>query len=170
MAEAQSDETRRQQRKLQEARSDAITFLGLAKKPSGRVASRLRDAGFPDDLIQEVLKELKEEGYLDDLQIARRMVRQRHGRQAESRFALRQRMLQAGLIPEAVETAMEEAMTDHELARDLIGTRFTRELAELGQENMSRQDKQRLSLRIARFLAGRGFDSELIRKTLRLDD
>ena len=61
-------------------------------------------------------------------------------------------------------------MTDHELARDLIGTRFTRELAELGQENMSRQDKQRLSLRIARFLAGRGFDSELIRNTLRLDD
>ena len=166
MADPLSDEERVFRRKLQEARSEAITFLGLAKKPSGRIILRLRDEGYDEAIIRETVKELQEEGYLDDLGIARHMANQRRGRQAESRYALRQRMLQAGLSHEAVETVIEESLSDHELAGDLLDTRFGVELKHLQAETTPPQEKRRLFLKIARFLGGRGFDRELIERLL----
>ena len=170
MAEALSDEERQLNRKIQEARSDAITFLGLAKKPSGRVAQQLRDEGFAESIISEVIRELTEEGYIDDLLIARRMVRQRLGRQAESRFALRQRLLQAGLSRDSVDQAVAETLSNHELARHLLDARFASEVEELRGQKLPHPEKRRLFMKIARFLGSRGFDSELISQLLHLGD
>ncbi|MDW7659291.1 MAG: regulatory protein RecX [Bacillota bacterium] len=166
MVDPLSDEDRHFRRKLQEARSEAISFLGLAKKPSGKVRLRLRDEGYEDRIINEVIKELEEEGYLDDPAIARRMARQRSGRQAESRYALRQRMLQAGLSPDAVQLAIDETGTDHDLAGDLINSRFGVEIQHLRTDTTPPQEKRRLFVKIARFLSNRGFESELIEQIL----
>lgn len=165
--EGLSDEERALRRRLQDARSEAISFLGLAKKPSGRVAQRLRDEGYDDDIVREVVRELADEGYLDDLAIARRQARQRRGRQAESHFALRQRLLQSGLAHDAVDMALDETLTDRELARDLLDTRFTPELKHLRAADTPPAEKRRLFMRIARLLGSRGFDSELIEELLR---
>ncbi|NLO37506.1 MAG: regulatory protein RecX [Clostridiaceae bacterium] len=165
--EGLSDEERALRRRLQDARSEAISFLGLAKKPSGRVAQRLRDEGYDDDIVREVVRELTEEGYLDDLAIACRMTRQRRGRQAESRFALRQRLLQSGLERSAVDAALDETLTDRELARDLLDARFAPELKHLRSDETPPGEKRRLFMRVARLLSSRGFDSELINELIR---
>jgi hypothetical protein len=54
-------------------------FWGWPKRPTGRVAQRLRDEGYDDDIVRKVVLELADEGYLDDLAIARRQARQRRG-------------------------------------------------------------------------------------------
>jgi regulatory protein len=167
MVDPLSDEDRHYRRKLQEARSEAISFLGLAKKPTGKIRQRLQDEGFEERIINEVITELEDEGYLDDLTIARRMARQRSGRQAESRYALRLRMLQAGLSPDAVQLAIDETATDHDLAGDLIESRFGLEIQHLRTDTTPPQEKRRLFVKIARFLSSRGFDSELIEQILR---
>lgn len=166
MVDPLSDEDRHYRRKLQEARSEAISFLGLAKKPTGKVRLRLQDEGYEERIIEEVLKELSDEGYLDDLAIAKRMARQRSGRQAESRYALRQRMLQAGLSPDAVQLAIEETGSDHDRAGDLIDARFGLEIQHLRTDATPPQEKRRLFTKIARFLSSRGFESELIEQIL----
>ena len=169
MAETLSDEERNYRRRLQEARSEAITYLGLAKKPSGKVSERLQREGFEDSVIQEVLKELKAEGYLDDALIARRIARQRQGRQSESKFALRYRMLSSGLEPAVVDAVLTETDSDKSRAKDLIHSRFQLEFEAMHSEDTKKSEKQKLFLKMARFLARRGFEQSVIEQVLRRD-
>lgn len=162
MAEAMSDEERAWNRRIQEGRSEAIAFLGLARKPSGRVRARLSDEGFDETIIREVIKQLQEEGYLDDTLLARKLVAQRQHRRGESRFALRQRLLTRGLAHEAVDAALSEAPTDQDQAACLLAARFSLEMDQLSCAQTPIEEKERLGQRLMRFLAGRGFDSDII--------
>lgn len=161
-----SDERRAWNRKIQDVRSEAIAYIGLGKKPSGQVEARLRDEGFDEDIVREVITQLKEEGYLDDRVIARRMIKQRRGRRAESKQALRQRMIDRGLAHDAINQAISEMDQDDVLAHELIRTRFPDEIDTLRQKDTSPDEKKRLFARIARFLSSRGFDAELIQRLL----
>lgn len=170
MAEFLTDEERQHRRMIQEARSVAISYLGLSKKSSGKTAQKLRDEGYDESTIRDVIRELTEEGYLDDLKIARRMIRQRQGRLAESQFSLKNRMIQAGLSREAIEKALSEAKPDQQLARDLIEIRFSFELDQLHDPATPPQEKRRLMQKMGRFLGSRGFDGELIARLLSFSD
>lgn len=161
-----SDERRAWNRKIQDVRSEAIAYIGLGKKPSGQVEARLRDEGFDEDIVREVITQLKEEGYIDDRVIARRMIKQRRGRRAESKQALRQRMIDRGLAHDAINQAISEMDQDDVLAHELIRTRFPDEIDTLRQKDTSPDEKKRLFARIARFLSSRGFDAELIQRLL----
>lgn len=161
-----SDERRAWNRKIQDVRSEAIAYIGLGKKPSGQVEARLRDEGFDEDIVREVITQLKEEGYLDDRVIARRMIKQRRGRRAESKQALRQRMIDRGLAHDAIDQAISEMDQDDVLAHELLQTRFPDEIDTLRQKDTSPDEKKRLFARIARFLSSRGFDAELIQRLL----
>lgn len=166
MADPGTDEERARRNHQREARSAAIAWLGLAKKPSGKVRLRLRDQGYDEALIASVIADLREDGYLDDLALARRVAAQRRGRQAESRYALSRRMQLSGLDPDAVRQAVAETGTDHELAESLLETRFAPETRQLQSGLVPPGERQKLLLRIARFLSNRGFDRELIERLL----
>jgi regulatory protein len=161
-----SDENREWNRKIQDVRSEAIAYIGLGKKPSGQVEARLRDEGFDEDIIRAVIAQLKEEKYLDDVVIARRMIKQRRGRRAESKQALRQRMIDRGLAHDAIDQALSEMDHDDVLAHELIHARFPDEIDALWQQETPLNEKKRLFERIARFLSSRGFDAELIQRML----
>lgn len=152
------DQQRARARLLQDARSTAITFLGIARKPTGQVAKCLAEHGFDQDVIEEVVKDLEADGYLDDLRLARRIVSQRQtGRQAESRAALQRRMTGRGLSATAIDEALAQVVDDSEAATTLLTARFPRE--------WPTQDRRQLQ-KMARFLAGRGFSAEVISRLL----
>ena len=152
------DQSRAQARRLQEARTKAIAFLGLARKPSGQVAKRLNELGFDQDIITVVLNDLQMDGYLDDLRLAQRIVVQRQaGRQAESRTAIRRRLAERGLAEPSIEEALSGTTDDRRAAADLLESRFA---------NVWPTQDRRQILKIARFLAGRGFSSDIISQLL----
>ena len=158
IADLPDDGERAYDRRLQEARSSAITFMGLARKPSGQVVRRLAEKGFEPGIIDHVLNDLQADGYLDDLSLAARIVRQRQdGRQAESKEALRRRMLGQGLAEDAVEEALVETVNDRQAALTLLESRFASE--------WPTADRRQLQ-KIARFLAGRGFSADLVAQIL----
>lgn len=157
-ADLPDDGERAYSRRLQEARSHAISFMGLARKPSGQVARCLGEQGFEQDIIDDVLVDLRADGYLDDLSLAARIVQQRQdGRQAESKVALRRRMLGRGLAEEAVEEALAGIVNDRPAALALLETRFSSE--------WPTADRRQLQ-KMARFLAGRGFSADLVAQIL----
>lgn len=154
-----------QEKRVQAGRIEAIRFLGLARKPSGRVAARLREAGFNDDEIAAVLRSLAEDDYLDDNALARRQAKRRRGRQAESRRALAYRLRQSGLTEAAISSALADHPDDYTLANEVVQTRFQSVISRWS--SLDQQERQREKGRIARFLASRGFGGDSAMSALR---
>jgi regulatory protein len=148
-----SSEEKEQSSKLQEGRVAAITWMKLSRKSSGQVEAYLRQRKFSEEVIRLVLESLREDGRIDDHLLASRLVKQRQGRQTESRAALANRLRRLGLADEAVDAALPADGQDDERARALLLLKFGSDLKDVRKA--------------ARFLAGRGFSAEVIRKALR---
>lgn len=147
-------------KKVQEGRLAAIRFLGLARKPSGRVRSKLHELGFADEVITEVIHTLQQEERIDDRRLALNIIRRRRGRLAESRRALAHRLKQAGIERQVIDEVLPEKSEDYHLACELLQSRF--KLLEYSNAG----EKNKVWLKMARFLAGRGFAEATIRKVL----
>lgn len=175
-SDGRSPQEREQDSQIQSGRITAINWLGISRKPSGKVAQYLRLKGFSETIIPLVLNSLQEDGYLDDESIARRLVRQRQGRKGESRAALVQRMQRYGLEDSAIENAMPDDTDD---AADLAAARLLLEhrlggqskvLPQTGDEaeyQANLRSRYNLMQKTGRFLASRGFSQSIILRALR---
>jgi SOS response regulatory protein OraA/RecX len=158
---------------IQKGRTKAITWLGINRKSSGRVAAYLQQQGFNGTVLDQILSSLKDDGYLDDNRLARYLVSQRQGRYAESRAALGQRLQRLGLDSTSIESALPAASDDLQAANELVETRFRRQFADVA--DMAAEDdpaaRERalflLQQKVGRFLAGRGFSMATIVSVLR---
>ncbi len=174
ISERRSDAERQLDDQVQLARGTAIRFLGLSKKPSGRVADRLRQAGFSAEVITRTLAELQQDGYLDDSFLARKMISQRSGRLALSRQAMAQRLRQAGLAQEVVDSALPVLAADIDLAMAALCGRFPP--AQYGQQDDPGDDspadldsqaaRLRTARKMGRFLLSRGFTAAVARQAV----
>jgi len=133
----------------------------LARREHAREELRRKlSAGDPDaQLVESLLDELQEAGWLSEQRLAEQMVgaaRDRYG----SRRVL-QRLRQKGVTGDTLERAADSLKAQElESARALWRKRF-------GQAPSNLQEKARQ----ARFLAGRGFSSDVIGQLLgHLDD
>jgi len=158
--------------RIQAGRTAAIGWMGISRKSSGRVADYLSKQGFSQDEIPLILASLREDDYLGDTRLARRVVRQRQGRQAESRKALALRMSRLGLDDHAIELALSDAEEDEIAACSVLKQRYGRLIDELQNENhhdtreTGRLQRYELAVKAARFLASRGFSHAIISKVL----
>ena len=168
----QSPEAKEQAAQVQEGRIAVISWLGIARKPSGQVANKLKKLGFAEDIIKLVLDSLEEDGYLNDDAAAGRIVSQRSGRLAESRFALNQRLQRLGIKDTSIDNVLPGALTDLEAASQLVDVRFGKTIEQStlssGRECLVLQDPavKKLYFKIGRFLLGRGFSQSVILQVL----
>ena len=51
---------------IQKGRSAAISWIGIARKSSGRVTAYLQQQGFENSIIIQILESLQDDGYIDD--------------------------------------------------------------------------------------------------------
>jgi SOS response regulatory protein OraA/RecX len=160
-------------RQVQNGRTEVITWMKLNHKASGQVRQYLRDKGYSDDLITDIIGSLIEDGYLNDIALARNLVKQREGRRSESHAALRQRMLRHGISEEAIDQTLPDANLDLEKASELVEKQFSRQITELGlyashlENNSEVSTASRMQRKISQYLAGRGFDLETIARVLK---
>jgi regulatory protein len=155
---SKTDAEREFDRLVQQARSRAIRMLGLSRKPSGRILDLLRQEGYSPDVVEQVMAELRTDGYLDDERLARRQIANRSGSRSESIARLTQRLLQLGLDPAAVGCAMASAPDDRMAASQALSGRFDLEQLDLTD--------RAARLKVQRFLMSRGFSGDIIRETL----
>jgi len=161
---------------VQAGRVSVISWLGISRKPSGQILDRLRRLNYPSDVIDAVMISLQEDGYIDDRRLAQKIVRQRQGRQSESRAALEQRMLRQGIAAEAIPPALPDESDDYNAAIQLLHSRFSVQLSQLSSFSSSdskplsdhtvRLDSRMLWMKAGRFLASRGFSASVIRRAL----
>ncbi|NCA98293.1 MAG: RecX family transcriptional regulator [Clostridia bacterium] len=143
-----------------QARLAAVRWLGLARKPSGQVRDFLQRQGFDASIISGVIDELKNEGKIDDLRLARQKTKTRSGAKSESSFRISQRLSAQGLDQNAIEQALVDHPADCELALAALQGKFRQPL-DLAAGTIEQKNKY------YRFLMSRGFTSEIVREAIR---
>lgn len=141
---------------LRRARETAVAYIGVSARTSGAVSGMLLRSGYPPDVVDETVAALAEDGYLRDDAVARAVVANASGKAAESRDALRARLHRRGVDREAAERALEKAPDDLASARTLLEERFGKEIEALSTD----AEAFRLGMRMARFLASRGYGED----------
>ena len=152
---------------IQEGRSAAITWMAGARRSSGRVMDRLKQIGYPYDVINSVIESLKMDGTIDDERLARGVVRRCQGRKAESSRAMANRMTRLGIEESAIRSVLSDQTDDLTAAIALIEARLGSCLQPGDSESDSTDSSRKpLVLKAFRLLAGRGFDRSTIFKAL----
>lgn len=148
-------------------RQKAIEYIGLGGKSTGKVRLKLEAQGFDDETIAACIIKLHEDAYIDDKALARRILRDRRGRRAESRLALIQRMQDQGIPERAAETVVyEEALGDYELLLEYLQEHGRKELDQMSGYEPFSPEYQSLLGRLGRRAEGRGFSAGMIRRAV----
>lgn len=139
------------------AYQQAYRLLERRERTVAEIERRLREHGFSDNIIAELLSRLQESGVVNDSRFARNFVEARATFRPRSRRALRVELRQRGLqdaeIAEALENVDEAAMAY------LVAAKQGRRLQAL--------DWQEFRQKLSTFLARRGFSYEVITPIVR---
>ena len=147
------------------ARSLAISYIGISHKSSGKVIDYLHRKGVDELLSLEVVHSLAEDGYIDDLRVARSIIQYRRGRKSEGRRALKQRMYLAGIPADTILESEKYMPDDGSSICDLFEEKLLPELHKLtAAGNYEAENWMNRSLR---FLIARGYSTSLAVDTLR---
>ena len=144
------------------ARSDALCYIGISKKTSGRITGWLLKKGYPDSIIDFVIKELADEGMVNDRRIAMAILDSRNRQKAESSSSALRRLLRLGIDRETAKECIEEAYQDRNKeisdAIMLLRLKFTRKIDTMNELDQTEQRK--LKQKMFRYILNRGYDRE----------
>ncbi|RDH44998.1 regulatory protein RecX [Zooshikella ganghwensis] len=136
-------------------RQSALTLLARRDFSVAELASRLRKKTTDENLIQQVIEQLLEKGWLDDYRAAASFVRQRIDR-GHGPLRIRQDMRARGFTVEMIEQTLEEQEPDWEEVAFLAWQRKF--------SSIPKNDKEKTKQ--IRFLQYRGFSYDIIRCVL----
>lgn len=133
----------------------ALKYLSMREHSRMELARKLAPHVGPDDQLDTLLDELETAGWLSAERFVESVLHRKAARMGTAR--LQQELARHGLPSELCQTALSELRhTDYERAHALWAKRY-------GQPPQSPQEYARQ----ARFLAGRGFDTALVRQLLK---
>jgi len=144
------------------ARSSAISYLGLANKPSLKVSGWLLNKGYPDFIIDQVITDLIFEGYIDDIKYTKKVISSRSGKKAESPRAMIRRICNSGVPLETAQKYVYEYFSDSQKVKkdisELLHLKFKSEMVTIHEWDDER--KQKFKQKCYRFLLSRGYYAE----------
>jgi SOS response regulatory protein OraA/RecX len=148
-----------------EARSIAISYIGISRKSSGRVSDYLKNKGISRDTSDTVIQQLILDGYIDDVRIARSMIASRTDRKTEAKSMLLRRLTQAGISRDAILSVKGDIPEDRESILVLVDQRLMPDYRK--QNTLDTFDADAWINKSFRFLVSKGYSSTLSLDTLR---
>jgi regulatory protein len=139
------------------AMQQAMRLLERRERTTQEIERKLRERGFAEELIAQVMARLQETGLVNDARFAQRFVESREHSRPRSRRALSVELRQRGLNDELIGDAVDAV--DDEGAAYRVALKQSRKLHALEWLEF----RQKLSA----FLARRGFDYEIIASVVR---
>lgn len=149
-----------------------IAYATLARQP--RTAHQMREKliskEFETALVEDILSKLISAHLIDDLDFSVQYIMTHHKRHGKYRMtqALKQKGVEMGTIEEAFENAFEESIaSEAEVALSLLKQKVNQLCIDRDKWQNDYLYKQKNAAKLMRFLAGRGFSSEITRNTLK---
>ena len=148
-----------------ESKDAALKFLSYRMRSEKEVRDKLKKKEFANDLIDEVIKDLKRINLIDDSNFASAFVRDKISNKPQGKILLKQELWKKGIKDETIEKVLKEYFEDEEeelnLAKNLLEKRKKR------YENL---DKNIAKRRMMSFLLRRGFSYEIIKQVLKIEE
>jgi regulatory protein len=129
-----------------------VRLLSARERTAADLRARLARKGFTPSAIEASLERAAALGYIDDRRTARAKTERLVAR-GLSGALIRERLWDAGVGAGAIDEAMIDTPTDLQLARTAVSRRFGSRLPSVEK--------------VARYLAGKGFEPELVEELLR---
>ena len=136
---------------------EGVRFVLFSKKTVSQVHEHLRGLGFDEDCRDYAVKFLAEEGYLDDIAYTQKFIKKAVDSRIVSCMMIVCELKQKG-IPESI---ARECLEDMDIDDIYLAKRAVAKKTASGVRDMAK---------IRRFLIGKGFNGEAIRKALGADD
>lgn len=145
------------------ARSDAVSYIGLYKKSSGKIAGWLIKKGYPAYIVDEVINTLIEENVIDDEELSRKYIANRPANKQESANSTAQRLIRLGIPTDIAYKSVSESINnnDYELlnAITLVRLKFSSKIDTIHE--LAKGDADNQKMKIFRFLLNRGYSREI---------
>ncbi|MBO7564829.1 MAG: regulatory protein RecX [Clostridiales bacterium] len=152
-----------EQKQYSEARNKAIAHIGIAVSSSGKIRDFLTEKGYDLEVIEEVIEQLSEEKYVDDVRYAIKILRTRSGSKAEGRAKLRARLEANGIADDVIDDLLRrKEYSDEVTILDVISDRFP---PKSFSEDPKEAKKQ--LVKAVRYLESRGYSSSLALSSFR---
>ncbi len=138
----------------------AFRLLALRAHSEKELRTKLIHKGFAEEMVEEVISELKTQKLIDDAAFAQSYARTRLVNKPVGERLLRRELQQKGISEERINAAVSEAYSEKDQighARELVDRRLPRYQ---GLENLKKKK------RLADFLVRRGFDWDLVKEVI----
>jgi regulatory protein len=148
------------------AKEIAYRFISYKPRTLKEVSDKLKAKGFQSDLVSKVVEELRNYGFINDLEYARNFVLNRSRSKTLGELALRRELLSKGISSEIVDEVLSERenlIDEFEIALDLAQGKL-KQIKSLKKRKRGRDEYKR---RIYEFLLRRGFKFETINRVMR---
>lgn len=147
-----------------DAKQQALYYLGIKPRTCSQVREYLIKKGFDETEINEVVNELMQYRYIDDLNFCVQYFE--YGFEKKRGIArIRRELREKGVSDEIIDMAYDEL----EECPDQFDTAMQIGLEVIGNvdtESIGYEERQKLKARVARRLASRGFSSEIVYKVI----
>ncbi len=135
-----------------------LYLLQKQDRTEANLRSKLKEGGYPEPVIDEAIAYIASFGYIDDERYAASYIR--FYQASKSKQRIKQDLMAKGVSGDIIESCLESEYEEDEL--DMVLKLLAKK--KYDSETATYQDKAKLY----RFLAGRGFSSDTIKKALDL--
>ena len=141
------------------AREKCLRLLGLRARSAAELRQRLKEAGFPEEVVEPVLSDLADAKLIDDEDFARAWVSSRQAAGGAGRQKLRWELRGKGISNEIIQRVVDEGVDDETELRHALA---------LAQNRLrGRPAEGSVRARLQRLLLGRGFEYATVDAVLR---
>ena len=142
---------------IQSIKNKAVDYLSRREHSERELRDKLEAKGFDQELLDQVIQDMLDLGYLSDERYARMIIRSCYEK-AQGPKKIRFKLQQKGLATSVVNEAFEEFEGDwFSLAQSLRARKFPTSIKHTDKESYYKEKARQM-----RFLAGRGFSMDQI--------
>ncbi len=138
----------------------ALKFLSYRPRSEKEVRDKLLKVKVPEDLINKIIKKLKDYKFLDDLEFAKIFTRERSLLKLKPARVIKFELKQKGISKDIIEevfTGSKEEEKDLEKAKEIIQKKI---------ERYKGLDSFKIREKLSRFLVSKGFDYDTIKEAI----
>lgn len=136
----------------------ALKYLSYRPRSEKEIRDRLVKKQFDPMIIDQVIKKLKEDKFLNDTQFADWWTEQRQTFRGKSKYVIKSELSEKGVDRNTIEKALSDAKDDYETAKEFFERKKRRFENYTGNE---------YTKKVTGFLQRKGFSWDIIQKILK---
>jgi len=135
-----------------------LHFLSFRPRSEKEIRDYLAKKKVSEEVSQKIIAKLKEYKFVDDFEFTKWWIEQRTRIKPKSWWTIKFELKQKGISSELIENSEIETPNDLETAKKLAEKKL--------RSISNKEDKQKTKEKLGRFLASKGFDWGIIRKSI----